>query len=649
MRAGARALALLLFLSACGGGGGPSVVVDPGADGSDLAVTDPGGGDARDGGNDPSRDRPGGDAAEDPGTDPGPDAVVDEGGDAVGDPGADTATDEDVGSVDPGPDAPADAGLDGGDTGGAGDAGDAGDDRGSVDPGSGDLGGDDPGPDDPGGTDPGALDPGRDPGPDPASDPGTNDPGRDPGPTDPGTRDPGVDGATDPGATDPGTTDPGTTDPGSDPGPACGVAVAGLFPSPAWAGGPSPNAYSWDGAWTPADGDFPIPGLFDDEYFDGHSVEGQPTPILPPGRWDWIDADNDWANWRNLARNLGTFGRLRDNCGRHYGWRFLPLYPDAVDFQGPGEYFDGSSGTDLLLLGTRGRIHSISGSLGGGPDVLVFGGAWSLDYRTGVQGAVNAAHDDDLVVAGCRDGQVAAECQQALYPVCTTTIHAGPGADTIFARNLRASAIDAGNGAGGRTDTLDPTDGDDFAVLGGSVKDVRFFGGLGDDVLVWYADEMGEKTPYQGGDYFGGGGAGEALWGDPGTDRLVMAVPDATRIVRSPSSPPVPGTILIIVADPGVTAPWWDEPTVNDPYAKYCITCGEGPLGQHTLYLQYASADGTVDTGYISVTAFEELQVGIGPAAKVYRLNQATGAATEAADRTPISPPAYPYEWCDRN
>lgn len=633
---GRGALALLLVLAGCGGTGGPGLQADGWEAGPDAPLLDPGAPDE-------------GDAPGDRGRDP---AGVD-GGDEGESPDDGTA---DAADAPDGPGRDADAGegdLAGGDV---PDAGDLDTVDADADPGpdlvvlpdlaqpdaAGDPGAQDPGPTDPGANDPGPTDPG-------ATDPGATDPGpTDPGPTDRGPTDPGpIDpGPIDPGAPDPGPTDPGPTDPGTDPGPACGDPIAGLFLSPAYGEGPAPNAYSWDGSWRPADGEFPLPGLLDDEYFDGHLVDGAPTPILPPGRWDWVDADNDWANWRNMARNLGGFSRLRDGCGRHYGWRFVPVNPDAVDFQGPGEYFEGSAGTDLLYLGGTGVMHSIAGSLAGGPDVLVFGGAYSLDYRTGVQGAVNADDDDDLLVAGCGDGLVVPQCQQALYPVCTMTVHMGPGADTAFARDLRAAAIDAGNGAGGRTDTLDPTDGDDLVVLSGSVKDVRVFGGYGDDVLVWYADEMGESTPYQGGDYFGGGGAGDAVWGDPGTDRLVMAVPDDTRIVRNPSSPPVPGTILLIVADPGVLDPWWDPPTVNDPYAKYCITCGEGPAGQHTLYMQYASADGRLDTGYISITSFEELQVGVGAAAKVYRLNQATAAATAAPDLTPLHPPTHPFAWC---
>ncbi len=484
-----------------------------------------------------------------------------------------------------------------------------------------------------GGGDSATTDPGGDP--DATVDPGQNDPGV----TDPGTNDPD---ATDPGVLDPGVLDPGTTD----VGPACYDPVAGRFLSPAWVGGPSPNATSWNGAWTPTV--FPIPGLYDNEYGDGHLAGGNPTPILPPGKWDWVDADNDLANWRNFYTNLGEFLKLRDGCGRQFGWKLLAKYPDAIDFSGPGEYFEGSAGTDMLLLGPQGAIHSIAGSMAGGPDVLVFGKAWSLDYRTGASGDLNAEHDDDLVIAGCDGTAAVPECLQDGYSICTTTIHTGPGADVVFARNLRASAIDAGNGAGGRTDTLDPLDGDDLVVLGGNVKDVRFFGGWGNDTLVWYVDEMKEKTPYQGGDFFGGGGAGDAIWGDPGIDRLLLVIPDDTPIVDRPQDPATVNFLLVMRenASGGIDVPIWDAPTVNDPYAKYCSTCGSGPDGQRTLFVQYVSADGTKDTGYVSVTAFEELQVGIGVDAKMYRLDQVLGRAMLAPDLSPITPPRFPLEWC---
>ncbi len=611
---------IVLVMAACGGGGqagkdfgGADVPVD-----RDVVLELP----ALDEGGD-AEDAPQWDASRDLGQDAGHEVGEDDSGD---DPGNDSGS-VDPGSVDPGTEDPGT------------------EDPGVTDPGASDPGEGDPGTADPGGSDPGAEDPGanEDPG---ATDPGATDPGSvdpgavDPGPTDPGPVDPGP---LDPGTPDPGPVDPGPMDPGTiDNGTVCDDPVVGRFLAPAWAGGPWPNATSWDGAWSPTV--FPIPGLFDNEYGDGHLSGGTPTPILPPGKWDWVDADNDQANWRNFYTNKGEFLKLKDGCGRQFGWKFVSKldYVDAIDFAGPAEYLEGSAGTDLLLLGTEGAIHSIAGSMAGGPDVLVFGKSFSLDYRTGASGDLNAANDDDLVIAGC------VMDAGTTYPIYTTTVHTGPGADVVFARNLRASAVDAGNGAGGRTDTLDPLDGDDLVVLGGNVKDVRFFGGRGNDTLVWYTDQMNEKTAFQGGDFFGGGGAGDALWGDPGTDRLVYVIPTTTSLVKVPQDPATTNFLLVMRenAGGGVDDPIWDQPTVNDPYAKYCSTCGTGPGDQHTLFVQYVSADGRVNTGYVSVTAFEELQVGIGPAAQVYRLDQVNGRLILASDLSPVTPPPFPLEWC---
>jgi len=580
---------LLVLAASCGGAGVPGGPGD--ADVPDVAAA------WEEGAGVP--DAPPGDRGEDPGRwDPGgPDS---EGFDrATENPGSDGFPDE--------------AGADGFRE-------DAGPDGFPEDASAGDLGGMDPTAGDPGGEDF-----------------GEDSGGMDLALPDVTVSDPGV---PDPGGGDPGSGDPGPGDPGGDlpPEPSCPRLLP--LPDPAWPSGPRSNPWSWNGSWTPRAEDFPLQGLFDDQYFDGHRVEGRPTPILPPGRWDWNDADNDLANWRNFYTNLGEFLPLRDGCDRQFGWRFLPKYPEAVDFSGPGEYFEGSSGMDLLLLGPGGNLSSITGSLGGGPDVLVFGHAWSLDYRTGETGVPGADRDDDLVVAGCI-GDAGLD-----YPIRTMTIHAGPGADVLFARNIRAAALDAGNGAGGRTDTLDPTDGDDWVILGGNVKDVRVFGGYGNDVLFWYVDQMNEATPYQGGDFFGGGGYGGAVFGDPGIDRLVLVAPPETRIVDRPSSPPQPGSVLVMRENGGSDEPWYDEPTLNDPYARYCITCGRGPNGERTLYVQYASADGRIDTGYVSVTAFEELQVGTGPGARVYRLDQVAGRAVAAPDLAPLEAPAHPFEWC---
>lgn len=457
---------------------------------------------------------------------------------------------------------------------------------------------------------------------------------------DPGTVDPGQ---SDPGPKDPGTPDPGTPDPGgNDVSNDCGTVVPGLFPVPVGPGWAVPNAYSWDGSWTPLDGDFPMAGLLDNEYGDGHLWQGEPSPILPPGAWDWVDADDDLANWRNWEKNLGDFQKLMDHCDRHYGWKLNFLEPGAVDYAGAAEYFEGSWGTDVVYLGAAGQMHSISGYLDHGPDVLVFDEGWSLDFRTGppLGGSQN---DNDLVVMGCAGDP---GWYSQVYDIHAATIHTGPGNDRVFARDLSAAAVDAGNGDGGNTSVLDPTDGDDLVVFRGSVQDARFFGGWGDDVLVWYVDEMLKPTPYSGGDYFGGGGAGEAVWGDPGTDRLVLAIPVGTPIVSKPATPP--GSLLVMLEDTGYVDPWWDGPTVGDPYAKYCITCGTSPQGERTLFLQYVSANGAIDTGEVSVTAFEELQVGIGPGATVYQLDDVTGAVVADPSLVPYEPPQTPVNLCNQ-
>ncbi|NOZ01363.1 MAG: hypothetical protein GXP54_05675 [Deltaproteobacteria bacterium] len=439
-----------------------------------------------------------------------------------------------------------------------------------------------------------------------------------------------------------GIDEPGPRDVSPDAAGPCGVAIPGLFPVPVGPAWSAPNAYSWDGSWVPSDADFPLAGLLDGEYFDGHDWEGQPSPVLPPGVWDWDDNDDDLANWRNFDSNLGHFVPLLDHCDRQYGWRLIGNDPGQVDFSGPAEYFLGSSGTDVLYLGSGGSIHSISGNLGEGPDVLVFNAAWSLDFGTG-PAVGGSSNDDDLVVAGCGDGGGLSE---QFYDIWAASIHTGPGRDMVFARDLRAAAVDAGNGDGGNTSVLDPTDGDDLVVFRGSVKDVRFFGGMGNDTLVWYVDEMREATPYAGGDFFGGGGAGEAIWGDPGTDRLVLVVPEDTKVVGKPATPQ--GAVLVMTAfnehDPD---PWWDGPTVQDPNAKYCITCGVGPDGQRTIYLQYVSRDGKVDTGYVSVTDFEELQLGVGPDAVVYRLDDVNGKAEPDTALKAFVPPDEPDALCD--
>jgi hypothetical protein len=399
-------------------------------------------------------------------------------------------------------------------------------------------------------------------------------------------------------------------------------------PSGEW---PTPNEHSWNGSWSPADGDFPIAGLLDDEYFDGHDA----SPILPPGEWDWDDGRDDLANWRNFENNLGRFQQLKDARDRHFGWALAPNEPEACDYQGPGFYFEGSSGPDQMDLGPRGEIHSSGdGNLADGPDVLVFNSSFSLDYRTG-SSERGSARDDDLVIGGCdenADGE---------FDILTSTFHTGPGADWVFVRDISRSAVDLGNGAGGRTDTLDDGDGNDLVVIRGNAHDFRVYGGAGNDVAVWFVDEVVQTTTFLGPNFFGGGGAGDALW-DEGTDRLVLAVPTATPIVPRGSTPD--GALMVRASDGDVRL---DDPTQGDPFARYCIECGTGPGGRKTLILEYRSLDGgAVFTGHFYVTAFEEVQVGLGDGARVYRIDDVAGTLTEMPGADPFLPPTPPADYC---
>ncbi len=402
-------------------------------------------------------------------------------------------------------------------------------------------------------------------------------------------------------------------------------------------GWPNPNQWSWNGRWTPAAGDFPLDGLLDDEYFDGHpGGDGQPTPILPPGEWDWEDANDDLANWRNFETNLGAFAPLVDDQGRQYGWRLVGNVPEAVDYSGPASYFEGSAGADILDLGAQGALHSFgAGNLADGPDVLVFATSWALDFRTGST-VTGGLRDDDLVVAGCGPNP------DGSFDVETTTIHTGPGSDWVFVRDLSRAAVDLGNGDDGRTDATDGLDGDDLVVLRGNTHDFRVFGGFGNDVAVWYADDNVQTTTWLGPNFFGGGGHGDALWDDPGVDRLVLAVPDDTPLVTSTPTPP--GAVLVRTTDGALIL---DDPTQADEFARYCVECGTGPQGQKTIILEYLSVDESVFTGYFYLTAFEELQIGIGPDARVYALDSTAGTATEIADAVAVVPPDWPTQYCE--
>ncbi|MFH1437986.1 MAG: hypothetical protein ABIJ56_19920 [Pseudomonadota bacterium] len=397
---------------------------------------------------------------------------------------------------------------------------------------------------------------------------------------------------------------------------------------------PAANAWSWDGSWEPTD--FPLDGLLDNEYFDGHpDNHGNPTPVLPPGEWDWNDGDNDLANWRNFDANLGHFDMLEDGGGNHYGWRLAANEPGACDYSGPAAYFEGSSGTDIMDLGAEGSIHSFtSGNLSEGPDVLVFRESWSLDFRTG-SSETGGERDNDLVVAGC------GENTDGSFDFMTTTIHTGPGRDWVFCRDISRAAVDLGNGGGGRTDTTDPQDGDDLLVLRGNTHDFRVFGGAGNDTAVWYLDDNVQTTTWLGPNFFGGGGDGGALWGDDGADRLVLALDASTPLVTETPTPP--GSVMVRGTDGGLIP---DEPTQHDPFARYCIECGTSPTGRRTVIMQYVSSDESIDTGYFFVTAFEVLQIGLGEGAQVYSIDDTTGTVSLLTEADPYSPPPWPDEYC---
>lgn len=400
---------------------------------------------------------------------------------------------------------------------------------------------------------------------------------------------------------------------------------------PGW---PVPNHWSWDGSWTPNDKDFPLPGLLDDKYFDGHKgPDGNPTPILPPGQWDYPDdRQNNLSNWTNFKTNLGQFEHLGDGTGRHYGWHLLPNKTRGFDYSGAAIYLAGSSGTDILALGDESWIEGFGeGNLGDGPDILVFQKSHTLDFRTG-SSKTGHKHDDDLVVGGCGGNP------DGSWDIDTTTVHTGPHSDWVFMRDLDRSAVDLGNGSDGRTDSVDKNDGNDLVVLRGNTHDFRVFGGNGNDTAVWYVDDNVQVSQWLGPNFFGSGSWGDALWNDEGIDRLVLVVPLDTEIVRTG---PKPGALLVKPSD-GSFIP--DKPTEDDPYARYCIECGKGPQGRKTVIMEYVSEDGRVDTGYFYVTAFEELQIGAGPDARVYEIVDVDATLKPAPGLPPIAPPSFPPE-----
>lgn len=389
--------------------------------------------------------------------------------------------------------------------------------------------------------------------------------------------------------------------------------------------------YSWEGTWLPS---FPIPNMYDEYYFDGHEQNGKVTPVLPPGIWDYKQ-DHNLLNWKNWRSTFGHFGALVDDQKHLFGWKIIPDFL-PVNFGTVGGFFNGSPGADVLDFGIGSWIHGTDQiALGDGPDVVRFEKSIALFLRTGSSLSGSLA-DNDLVIAGKNtipsDGSIDIE---------KTSIATGPGRDLIFIQNMHAAAVDAGCGQGGRTNATDPNDGDDIVVYGGNMHDFRFMGGKGNDIAVWYADEVRQQAagwPWLSPAFFGGGGWGNALWEDNGTDRLIMAVSPNTVVANTYGAPP-PGQLNVYLLKDYSPQPWVDLPTKDNLFARYCVTCGIGPSQKKTITIEYVSPNNTVFTGRFWLTAFEELQIGIGPGAKVYTLDEVNGKAILNNSLTPFSPP----------
>jgi len=381
-----------------------------------------------------------------------------------------------------------------------------------------------------------------------------------------------------------------------------------------------PNAYSWDGSWKPTQ--FPIKGLLDETH-----------KHLPPGKWGWDNScncpgDKGLAIYKNEFFNKDLdFRKLLDASGRHFGWRLISRSGKSIQLNHRGDHYDGTVGVDIFDLTLQGQLNGTGPSsksnginLGDGPDMLRYAKGWSVDLRTGSD-TRGSRQDNDLVILGSE-----ANLPMNQYDIKGTTIHTGPGADLVFARNFGPAAIDLGNGAAGRTDTVDKTDGNDIVVLQGNMRDFRVYGGYGSDTFIWYVDEVKENR-WLGPNFFGGGGWGKALWDDNGKDRLILAIPPKTEVVSSRSKHDNnPGSLLIFVYSNYKSKV--DAPTAKDAYARYYGTAPVGPKGEHTLTVSYRSQDKKVFTHDFYITSVEELQLGTGSDARVYRLDSKTGKAT---------------------
>ncbi|MBN2719238.1 MAG: hypothetical protein JXX14_25535 [Deltaproteobacteria bacterium] len=397
------------------------------------------------------------------------------------------------------------------------------------------------------------------------------------------------------------------------------------------ADGGQSNGYSWDGSWRPTESDFPLSGMFDETH-----------PSLPPGKWGWdgscdCPGDEGLAIYENEFVEKGLdFELLLDSMDNHFGWRLIGTDGNPMTLNHRGDNFEATPWVDIVDLGSDGELLSTGPgddtpgiNLGDGPDILRYGTGRSVDMRTGSD-TRGALIDNDLAILGT--AQVAA---QNAYDIEGTTIHTGLGSDLVFARNFGAAAIDLGNGLAGRTDTTDTADGDDIAVLQGNMRDFRVFGGYGDDIFIWYVDEVIDDR-WLGPNFFGGGGWGDAVWAHPGTDRLILAIDPETEVVSSrPDHDNNPGSFLCFVYTD--YSPSADAPMEGNKYAQYYGTAPVGPNNEHTLTLSYRSADGSVFTHDFYATSIEIIQLGIDAAAAVYEVNPQTGALTRTSDVAPYT------------
>lgn len=389
----------------------------------------------------------------------------------------------------------------------------------------------------------------------------------------------------------------------------------------------TPNEYSWDGSWTPTT--FPVPGLLDETHSD-----------LPPGKWGWdgscnCPGDEGLAIYENEFVSKGIdFELLEDSDGELFGWRMVDTDGGGISLNHRGDNYDGTPGVDIFDLSLNGELAGTGPgddtpgiNLGPGPDMLRYGLGRSVDLRTG-DALRGSDFDNDLVILG---GEQVLGTNE--YQIEGTTIHTGPGSDLVFARNFGPAAIDLGNGQSGRTDALDGTDGPDMAVLEGNMRDFRVYGGNGNDVFVWYVEEVNDDR-WLGPSFFGGGGWGEALWADPGVDRLILVVDPSTEVVSTRGAHDNnPGSLMALIYDPyEVTV---DGPTETDVFARYNGTAPIGPDGEHTVTLSYRSPDGSVFTHDFYATAVEELQLGVGTNARVYDIDSVSGAVT-LSDKAPL-------------